>query len=689
MNFKFERSAFRVSLLYWAIATGWVVFTSLAIAFMIPGYRGVAFFEISKACVFVVATSILVYLLTERHTRRLLKESAEHARAEEALRKSESRLKAAQQLAHIGNWEWDPTRRKVAWSDEMFQIFRINPEDFTGDPSVVRKRIHPGDLQRYLDVMDASMQKGSSLPHPVEFRIIRPDGEVRWLVSSNLPAQGDHGNADHVVGVVQDITEIRRRESALRESEARLKEAERLAHLGTGSWDPNTDRTVWSDEMYRIVGKDPSLPPPSYSERPSMYTTESWVRFEQAVRNSIEAGVPYDLELQVRRPNGALRDVRVRGALNRNENGGGVRLVGTMQDITDWKKTVETLRLQASALQSAANAMVITDRSGAIMFVNSAFTQLTGYSDDEVIGRSPRILKSGNQPDAFYKNLWDTISSGKVWRGHLVNRRKDGTLYHEEQTITPVRTRREGITHFVGIKQDITERIHSEETARSSMTQLHALTARLEEIREEERKSLSHEVHDELGQVLTVMKMNILSLQESGFSDKGEYRSKIDVTVRLLDEAMETVRDISARLRPGALDYLGLIPAIEWLVEQFRRNSRVQCEVSLPQSQLMIDEARSTVLFRVLQEALTNTARHAHARNVKISLSETDDEFVMTVGDDGVGIQPAQIDSPRSFGLLGIRERLYPFWGRCVIRRGANGGTEIIVNLPKDMKRRR
>ncbi len=135
------------------------------------------------------------------------------------------------------------------------------------------------------------------------------------------------------------------------------------------------------------------------------------------------------------------------------------RMSGITVDIDERKYAEERLHLQAAALGAAANAIVITNVRGAIVWVNDAFTTMTGYSKEEVLGKNPRLLKSAEQPDAYYADLWSTISSGKVWRGEIVNKRKDGTIYAEEMTITPVT--QDGVaynTHFVAIKQDITKR---------------------------------------------------------------------------------------------------------------------------------------------------------------------------------------------------------------------------------------
>ncbi len=126
------------------------------------------------------------------------------------------------------------------------------------------------------------------------------------------------------------------------------------------------------------------------------------------------------------------------------------------------KSSNEQLLLTNTALKAAANGIVITNRNGEFLWVNPAFTKMTGYSPEEAIGKKPNILKSGFQDDAFYKKLWETITNGNVWVHDMINRRKDGTFYHEEQTITPVPDEKGEITHFIGVKQDISMRISAQ-----------------------------------------------------------------------------------------------------------------------------------------------------------------------------------------------------------------------------------
>lgn len=682
MTDQSKSTAFRTSAVYWLITVGWILLTKFAIDCFVSDQHEITVFSAARVVLFASVSSVLLYYLIVRLTYRFMKESTGHARADEALRRSELHLKTAQALARIGSWEWNRIERMMSWSDEMFEIFRMSPDDFTGDPGFIEELIYPDDMVIYRQIIEPFFQRGQPLPRPLEFRILTPDGEVRRLISLSSDPQTDADDEDRVTGVVQDITEMRRQEEALRESEARLKEAERLAHLGSETLDLGTDTTTWSDEMYRITGRDPMLPPPKFSERAGMYTGYSWNRFSSAMKSVIESGEPYHLELEIARPDGSVRQVHARGAADRNSSGDVIRIIGTMQDITDRKNLEETLQLQASALKSAGNAIVITNGSGAATYVNTAFTKLTGYTPDEVKGRTMKLLNSGVQNESFYRDLWDTITSGLVWRGNLVNRRKDGTLYHEQETITPVKSTDEEVHHFIAIKEDVTERIRAEESLRLYMTQLQELSERLEKVREEERKSLSHEVHDELGQILTAVKMRLLSIDKPGPIPAENAATNIGAAVFLIDQAMKSVRDIAGRLRPGVLDYLGLIPAIEWQIEQFQKNSGIRCRLEKPSEEPVFDDEKSTALFRILQEALTNVARHARATSVSIVLSEQEREFVMSVTDDGIGIRQQDVDNPRSFGLLGIRERLRPFYGSCTFRRPEAGGTELVINLP-------
>ncbi len=254
-----------------------------------------------------------------------------------------------------------------------------------------------------------------------------------------------------------------RAEAALRESRARLEEAQRLARVGSWEWEAETDTPTWSKELCAILEVDPTKPVPKLSEQHKLYTAESMQRMNSAVAMAMQTGTPYEIELERVREDNTRRWLLAHGECWFDEKQCLRGLRGTALDITERKQSEAALRLKSAALEAAANAIVITDRAGVIEWANAAFTTYTGYSAAEVIGQNPKLLKSGKHDAAFYRALWETVRAGEVWQGELINRRKDGSLYPEDMTITPLKDERGAITHFIAVKQDITKRKTLEE----------------------------------------------------------------------------------------------------------------------------------------------------------------------------------------------------------------------------------
>lgn len=185
---------------------------------------------------------------------------------------------------------------------------------------------------------------------------------------------------------------------------------------------------------------------------------------------AVETGIAAEpVETQIVRPDGERVFIEIR-SVPILEDGRVTGLQGILRDVTERKRTEWQIRLQAAALEAAASGIIITDRNGTIRWVNPAFARLTGYTAKEAIGRTPRLLRSGRHDQAFYRNLWETVLSGRVWQGEMINRRKDGSLYTEAQTITPVPDDHGDIAHFIAIKQDMTESKRLQENLRQAQT---------------------------------------------------------------------------------------------------------------------------------------------------------------------------------------------------------------------------
>jgi signal transduction histidine kinase len=220
---------------------------------------------------------------------------------------------------------------------------------------------------------------------------------------------------------------------------------------------------------------------------------------------------------------------------------------------------------------------------------------------------------------------------------------------------------------------------------RASREQLRQFAAHLQSVREEERTEIAREIHDELGQALTGLKLDLSWLRRKLPKDQVLLTDKIDGMARFLDQTIQGVREIATRLRPGVLD-LGLTAAIEWQVGEFQSRTGNACKVSSCLEEIQLDRQRSTALFRILQEALTNVARHAKASAVEINLEERGNDVVLEVADNGIGIEPVKILDPKSLGLLGMRERALLLGGQVTIRRNSGAGTAVIARLPTEAR---
>jgi signal transduction histidine kinase len=220
---------------------------------------------------------------------------------------------------------------------------------------------------------------------------------------------------------------------------------------------------------------------------------------------------------------------------------------------------------------------------------------------------------------------------------------------------------------------------------RASREQLRQFAAHLQSVREEERTEIAREIHDELGQVLTGLKLDLFWLRRKLPQDQALLIDKIDGMARVLDHTIQGVREIATRLRPSVLD-LGLTAAIEWQLGEFQSRTGNACKVSSCLEEIQLDRQRSTALFRIFQEALTNVARHAKASSVEINLEERGHEVVLQVTDNGAGIEPGRILDPKSLGLLGMRERALLLGGQVTIRRNSGAGTTVTARLPTEAR---
>ncbi|MGA7049656.1 MAG: PAS domain S-box protein [Candidatus Sulfotelmatobacter sp.] len=316
--------------------------------------------------------------------------------------------------------------------------------------------IHIDDRQRVKQALEALFDDGR--PYDVEFRAQRKNGEWFWA-HDRAVATHDQNGIRVATGLLSDITERKKAEESLLRL-ASIVEFSEDAIIGKTTEGVITSWNRAAEKMYgytktEVLGRNLSF----------LVTPERREEI-RALIERVRAGHSVEcFETQRLTKEGSVLDVSLSVSPIRDASGQVTGSSAIARDLTPRKRDAEQLRLQAASLEAAANAIVITDYEGKIVWVNRAFTAMTGYSKEEVLGKDPRLLKSEEQPESYYAELWSTISSGKIWHSELVNRRKDGTTYTEEMTITPIAQNvgQANWSHFIAIKQDITERKRAEE----------------------------------------------------------------------------------------------------------------------------------------------------------------------------------------------------------------------------------
>ena len=360
-------------------------------------------------------------------------------------------------------------------------------------------------------------------------------------------------------------------------------------------------------------------------------------------------------------------------------------VLGNSMNTTEQKEARSRLEeleaLEASILDAIPHA-VIGLHNRLFIFANNAVERVFGWRPEELIGKNVRLLyRNEADYDEIARLFYTALETQRTFSTEFPARRKDG-----REILCTMKASRIGETlrerRIVVTYEDITEQKRAQQELETSREQLRNLSLHLQSIREEERTRIAREIHDELGQSLTALKMDISWLGHRISETNPALQKKTGYMSKLIDGTIETVHRISSDLRPGLLDDLGLVAAIEWQTQDFERRCGLPCRAELSIEDENIDRQLATAVFRILQETLTNVIRHAGATQVTVRLFAKNAALVLEVADNGRGVTRAQIDDPRSFGLIGMRERVHPWGGTVVIEGKENQGTRVTVTVP-------
>lgn len=397
----------------------------------------------------------------------------ERKRHEMALLESEARYRSLFEDTPIGLYSSTSDGQLIAANPAMLEMLAYPNFETLLQVNAADLYVDPEDRTRW----QTAMEQGDGLLRDFEVRLCRHDGRVIWARETARAARDDDGQILRYDGALEDITERKRTEEALRESAAMLDKSQAIAHVGSWKLDLVANRLTWSDEVYRMFGVHPQEFGGTYEAFLDMVHPDDRAAVDASYTGSLRKGRDtYEIEHRiVRRDSGEVRVVHEKCEHVRDASGRTVRSVGMVQDITERRKAEDQIRILSEAMAQSPSIVLLTDLEGNIEYVNRRFTEITGYCAEEVIGQTPRILKSSHHPAAYYEELWETILSGGQWRGELVNRKKSGELYCELASISPL-ARNDGVaTHFIKVANDITHRVQIEEMLRRRTAQLEGL----------------------------------------------------------------------------------------------------------------------------------------------------------------------------------------------------------------------
>jgi PAS domain S-box-containing protein len=364
-----------------------------------------------------------------------------------------------------------------------------------------------------------------------------------------------------------------------------------------------------------------------------------------------------------------------------------IGVVLVFRDVAERRQEQIATAEQAALLELTQDSVFVIDMEGKVLFWSRGAEAMMGYSKDEAAGTIAHELLRTEFPQPLTEIRAELMRVGH-WEGDLIKTAKDGRRIVVAGRWALQWGKRDEAPRVLVINSDITERKRGEESLVLQREQLRALAERLQSVREEDRKKVARDLHDQIGQILTSIKMDLTWVTRRLLKSEIEVLARLTESIQLINDGVKAVRIICSGLRPGVLDDLGLAAAIEWQASEFTSRNGVLCEVSVPPVDLHLDGDRATATFRIFQECLTNVIRHAQAKSVRVALCQEDGDILLVVEDDGIGFNPSGLsNSLGSLGLLGMKERAQFCGGDVQISSSSGSGTTVTIRVPLDTPR--
>ncbi len=621
-----------------------------------------------------------VYKLPSGEIVAVFEDITEYKQAEEALRKSEENFRRSMDVSPLGVRIVTEEGETIYANRAILDIYGYdNIEELRTTP--LKERYTPESYAGF-QIRREKRRRGDHEPSEYDISIVRKDGEIRHLHVFRKEILWDGERQFQVL--YNDITERRKAAEALRQSEERFRllfenmiEGVALHELIYDVTGKTTDYRILNANSAYEIQTGISVERARGSLASELYGTGNPPFLEEYTRVS-HSGVALSFETYFP----PLEKHFIISVISHKRG----QFATIFLDITKRKRMEEALRqseeLHRVTIENILDPIFITDFNGKFTFICPNVPYILGYSIKEIeaMGNIGALL--GDPLRLF--DLEELNKEGKITNIETMIAQKDGIIRDYLVTVKKVSIQSGTILY---VCRDITERKRAEEALKASHQQLRALAGRLQSVREEQRKEIAREIHDQLGGAMAGLKIDLSFLASSApkswhITKRDSFLSKVHEMSKLIDETIATVRRIVTELRPSILDDFGILAALEWQLWEFQKRTGIQGEFVSTMEDVNIDEELSITVFRIFQEALTNVARHAKATNVIATLNKEADSLVLKVEDNGIGINADDINNAKSIGLIGMRERALFLGGTVTFSGEPSKGTTVSVKFP-------
>jgi PAS domain S-box-containing protein len=617
---------------------------------------------------------------------------------------SEAQLLEAHEVANLGFYVFDIATGRWTSSRVLDQILGI-PAGFERTVAGWESLVHPEERQGMLDYLFQEVI-GRKQPFNREYRIVRyGDRQVRWLHGLGRLQFDQEGQPAFLLGTIQDVTERKQAEHALRESEERFRQAMDATNDGLWDWNVATGDVYYSPSYYRMMGYEPG----EFAER-----VESWIerlhpddRATALAANEacIENRIPsFEVEFRMREKGGRWKTILGRGkAIRRDARGRALRMIGTHVDITERKRMEEALQGAHRELEqrveertaelakanenldnfrrfaeSSGEGFGMAELDGRLIYANPTLLRLFGEETmEDVLGKSVLDYYPAEWPKRRLEEVLPSVEKTGHWAGEQVILSKQGRLIPAWHDVFLLRDELGNAVRRCAVVTDISERKRAQE----ALAKEHRYLKQMLRSSDHERQLIAYEIHDGLAQQLAGAIMQLQAFQHLREANPQDAEVAFQAAMAMLQQGHFEVRRLIAGVRPPILDESGVIEAIAHLVHEFQLRKEPQIDFVSSVQFTRLVPVMENAIYRICQEALTNARQHSKSQKVRVVLSQKNDQVRILVQDWGIGFNPKAVLKSR-FGLEGIQQRARLLGGTCSIRSAPGEGTRIAVKLP-------